>query len=398
MKWLALTGCAILSLSAQSSLSQLAEIKTRVADNQSRLPNYTCTETIERSRRRGDRGKFHPVDRVRLEVALVNNKEMFGWPGGDRIAEEEITNLVSGTIGNGDFALLERAVFFTPDAVIGPALAETESGQTVLRYDYRVPLAASGYHLRVPPKDALVAYHGSFWVDAETLELQHLDVTVDAIPPFLGIAAASNAVEFAPVEIGGSSFRLPRRTELKITDLQGWENRNHTVFLNCHQFTGESILKFVEEGAEAAAPPSSLDAAAKPVLLPGEFSLDLTLGESIDAKTAAIGDPVHAVLEQPLRVRGESLAPKGAIVRGRVLKLERSETGFQVRIAVTSLEFQKTQLDLTGRVNELALAHHAGFSIATSNVPCPRREPNTFAIGFDKLPAGTRFHLVSRAR
>jgi len=397
MKWLALTGCAVFSLSAQSDLSQLAGIKARVAANQSRLPNYTCTETIERFRRRGDRGKFQTIDRVRLEVALVNNKELFGWPGGDRIAEEEITNLVSGTIGNGDFALLERAVFFTPDAAIGPALAETKSGQTVLRYDYRVPLAASGYHLRVPPKDALVAYHGSFWVDAQTLELQHLDVTVDAIPPFLGLTAASNAMEFAPVEIGGSSFRLPRQTELKITDLRGWENRNQTAFRNCHQFTGESVLKFVEEGVEVAAP-SAIDSAPKPVLLPGEFSLDLALGESIDAKTAAIGDPVHATLEQPLRARGDTLAPKGAMVRGRILKLEHSETGFQVRIALTSLEFQKTHLDLTARENKLSLVGHVGFSIMPSNVPRPRREPNTFAIGFVKLPAGTRLHLVSRAQ
>ena len=319
MKWLALVCTAIAWAPAQEALNQLAEIKARVAANQQRLPNYTCTETIERTRRHNNNGKFQAVDRVRLEVALVNSKEMYGWPGGDRIAEEEITNLVSGTIGNGDFALLERAVFFTPEALIGPALTETRFGRSVMRYEYHVPLAFSGYHLRVPPKEALVAFHGSFWVDAQSLELQHLDVTVDAIPPFLGISAASNAVEFAPVDIGGVSFRLPHQTELHITDRSGWEYRNQTTFLKCHQFTGESILKFVEEGtAIADAPPTQ--AAPANVVLPAKFSLDLALSEAIDGHTAAVGDLFTAVLERPLRPGADFLAPKKVAVRGRILK------------------------------------------------------------------------------
>lgn len=335
MKRLTLLWLAVLAAPAQESLDQLAQIKLRVALNQQRLPNYTCTETIERSRRRADSRKFQALDRVRLEVALVDNKELFGWPGGDRIAEEEITNLVSGTIGNGDFALLERAVFFAPDAVLGPPLAESFSGRALLRYEYRVPLEASGYHLRVPPKEALVAYHGSFWVDAQSLELQRLELTADAIPPFLGISAASNTVEFAPVEIAGTSFRLARQTELKIADLMGWENRNQTTFQNCHQFTGESVLKFVDEETEIGSP-AAVEQSVKPVALPEVFAVELALKENIDARTAAIGDPVSAVLEQPLHGRhGETLAPKGAIVRGRIESIERGERGFEVRIIVT---------------------------------------------------------------
>ncbi|HME09479.1 MAG TPA: hypothetical protein VKG25_20635, partial [Bryobacteraceae bacterium] len=378
MKLWTLTCWAILAAPAQESISQLAEIKTRVAANQERLPNYTCTETIERSRRRADSRKFRPLDRVRLEVALVDNKELFGWPGGDRIAEDEITHLVSGTIGNGDFALLERAVFFTPDAVLGPPLAETFSDRAVLPYEYRVPLAASGYHLRVPPKDALVAYHGTFWVDAQSLELQRLEVIVDAIPPFLGISAASNTVEFASVEIGGTSFRLPRQTELRITDQFGRENRNQTTFQNCHEFKGESVLKFVDEGTEIASA-AVAEETVRPVSLPEIFSLDLALNGNIDARTAAIGDPVSAVLEQPLRAplhaHGEVLAPKGAIVRGRIDDIEHGETGFRIRFIATSLEFQKTRIDLTARVNQLSRAWHTDLSIGLSSAPAERPEP-----------------------
>src|ERR1700690_1719084 len=83
-------------------LDLLTRIKIRMAENLGRLPNYTCLQTIERTRRPSGSDKFNPLDIVRLEVAFVESKEVFGWPGGNKIAESEITNLVSGTIGNGD--------------------------------------------------------------------------------------------------------------------------------------------------------------------------------------------------------------------------------------------------------------------------------------------------------
>src|SRR5260370_29219607 len=46
----------------------LSRIKVRAAENLQRLPNYTCTETIERSRRARKSRRFDPVDTLRLEV------------------------------------------------------------------------------------------------------------------------------------------------------------------------------------------------------------------------------------------------------------------------------------------------------------------------------------------
>ena len=86
----------------------LAKIKVKMAENLDRLPNYTCEQTIERSRRRAPARKFELLDTVRLEVALVENRELYGWPGANRITESDLSNLVGGTIGNGDFGLLAR--------------------------------------------------------------------------------------------------------------------------------------------------------------------------------------------------------------------------------------------------------------------------------------------------
>src|SRR5437764_679954 len=97
MRWLLL--CLVLpACQAEQDLSPelllLAKIKVKMAENLGRLPNYTCQQTIERSRRRPPGRKFEMLDTVRLEVALVEGKELYGWPGADRIAESEIANLV----------------------------------------------------------------------------------------------------------------------------------------------------------------------------------------------------------------------------------------------------------------------------------------------------------------
>jgi hypothetical protein len=59
----------------------LARVKTHMGQVLSRLPNYTCLETIERSRRRASGKRFELVDALHLEVAFVDGKELFSWPG-----------------------------------------------------------------------------------------------------------------------------------------------------------------------------------------------------------------------------------------------------------------------------------------------------------------------------
>lgn len=240
----------------------VAKIKVKMAENLDRLPNYTCQQTIERSRRRMPARKFELLDTVRLEVALVEGKELFGRPGANRIVESEITELVSGTIGNGDFGLLARSIFLSSGGLfsyVGDTLLE---GRKTIRYDYRVPLLSSGYHLKVPPKEAVVAYHGSLWVEPDTLDLIRLDLTVDDIPRYLGLASSTKTLEYRRMNIGGSEFLLPFDSELRMTDLNGNENRNRTRFHGCRQYVGESVLTFADPPPDAPATEKPASAAA----------------------------------------------------------------------------------------------------------------------------------------
>src|SRR5262249_51969799 len=116
------TSCMVLAVCAavfgQDSglppdLLLLARIRVHMAENLKRQPNYTCLETIERTRRPLG-GRAQVVDILRMEVALVDGKEMFAWPGSKKFEDVDLREMVSsGTFGNGNYALFARNVFLS---------------------------------------------------------------------------------------------------------------------------------------------------------------------------------------------------------------------------------------------------------------------------------------------
>src|SRR5581483_7257101 len=72
----------------------LARIRAHIVEDLSRLPDYTCTQTIERSTRRSARDGWRTEDLVRLEVEYVGKRELFGYPGGEQVSEAEVTRVV----------------------------------------------------------------------------------------------------------------------------------------------------------------------------------------------------------------------------------------------------------------------------------------------------------------
>jgi hypothetical protein len=336
----------------------LARIKVHMEQNLSSLPNYTCLETIERSRRRAPSRRFELVDVLRLEVALVNRKELFSWPGAGKFEESEIFEFVQGgSIGNGSFGLHANSVFLSHAPTFTYAGERIrEGGRKAVRYDYRVPQLNSGYSIRVPPNKATVGYHGSFWADAETLDLIRLEVYADDIPPILEVSEAVNTMEYARTRIGDSEFLLPKESELLMTDLGGNESRNRTQFSNCRQFAGESYLSFGEApGAEAAPVPKP----PEPVRLPGGLLLELELDSDINSEKSFVGDPITAKVARTVRKGQNLIVPKGAAATGRIVRMERSVGS--PRTVTLGLQFSTLEFDKKKAPFEAQLEYVASF-------------------------------------
>lgn len=307
----------------------LARIRNVMANTLVRQPNYTCVQQVERSRRRLPRKRFELHDVLRLEVALVDGKEMFAWPGARKFEQTDLARMVSeGAIGTGDFAIHARAVFSGGGPVFRHVGPETVRGHATVRFDFRVSRLVSGYRIRTPGHEAVTGYHGSFWTDAKTNELVRLEIDAEDIPEELGISSAHNLMDYERIRIGDSDFLLPFASELTMADLTGNESRNRTQFKDCRQYTGESVLKFDEapESEPAAAPPAAETDSPDVAVEPGT-RLEIRLATRIDSATSAVGDPVEAVLEQKLKVKGAVVLEKGAKLRGRITRLEQFSEG-----------------------------------------------------------------------
>jgi hypothetical protein len=346
----------------------LAKIKAKVAENLSRLPNFTCTETIQRSLWYKSTAIPEMVDTIRLDVAFVQGKELYGWPGAARIDEPDIAKMVGGSIGNGYFALFLNNIFLVQSTTFHYVGHVKLDGRETLRYDYTVPELAQAYRLRSARGVATVGYHGSIWVANGQVDPVRINVIVDDVPTALGYSAATSLLDYGPTTIGSHTYFLPQAAEFTFASTEGTENRSRLSFRTCHEFVGESVVKFNQPTPASTAP------------LPAGFTVDADLITPIDSETSAGGDFVQFTLRDPIKLNDRIVVPKGAELSGRIAHLTRTGATYALDFVFTSLVFEGGQVDLSNREN----------SAAVQNWPKIRQSTRL------NLKPGTRLTLQSR--
>ena len=335
-----LVACAVLGAQEAPPEGLLTRIRAKARENLTRLPDYTCLQTVERSRRSRPGEEFRPFDTLKLEVGLAGDREVFAWRGSKQFSDKELADMVgSGTIGNGNFGLHVKNVFLSTAPEFTYEGVKTRNGKQVYHYTFEVPQELSTYEIRVPPRKARVPFHGAFWVDAETLDLMRLEVDAEDIPDALGLARASDAMDYARMQIGNSSFLLPRASELLMAGLSGDESRNRTEFTGCRQYVGESSLRFETEEAKPPRTPAVPDPGRR--ALAPRTAFELALETEIDPETAAAGDPLKATLSSPIKDGEQIVVPAGTPVTGRLVRIEKQALPFPHYIV--AVEFHTLQ-------------------------------------------------------
>lgn len=329
----------------------LARTRAHMSHLLMRLPNYTCLQTIERTSRKPGK-RMELIDVVRIEVALVNGRELFAWPGSKKFEDREIVDMVKGgAIGNGNFALHAKAVFqssaprftFSGERIL-------EDGRKTLHWDFVVPQLASGYALRQGSNLAIVGFHGSFWVDSQSLDLIRLEVEADNIPPALQISRARDSVEYIRIQLGDEAYLLPSKSELVITDTGGTESQNRIAFSGCRQYTGESTISF-----DDPAPTEKVADVVRTIDVPPGLTLDMALETPITEGASAVGDPITAILKKSVKLGSGLIAPKGAFVHGRIAHLRRQQTqkpGWVIGLAFFEMEWQNTRANIRATLQD----------------------------------------------
>jgi hypothetical protein len=261
-------------------------------------------------------------DRLRLEVAISGESEMYSWVGEDRFGDQSLAELVGGgATSTGAFANLLGSIFGTNDANFSYHGAGSAGDKTLVEFGFVVPLERSHYSVGNKLRRAIVKYEGTFRVDPKTLDLKELTVHIDELPKELRACEDTTTLTYETALINGAEFLLPNSVRFRVTGMDGSELDNRTAFSGCREFHGESTLHF-EETTDVTQDVAKNRHAALELASGLPFTLVLT--QSIDPSKAAAGDIVKWKLTTAIRNKHrETLVGKDAIITARIIQLER---------------------------------------------------------------------------
>jgi len=340
-----------------------------------------CTQTVDRKQlkpvpgrdgRRCEPPKSRQLrlttsDRLRLDVAITAGHEMYSWVGEGHFEDGGLFQLVrNGALSTGAFSSFLEVVF-RDDAGAFSFKGETmEDARKVSEFEFRVAAPSSHYIFSGGHSRITTGYSGSIFVDSATADLVRLKVQTDGLPIETGACESSTDLTYSRIHLNDADFLLPSRVDLHILNADGVELQNRTAYSACHEFLGESTLRF-DDPAEPGAPAArgTADGASQ---LPEGLQFTVALTSSIDATTAAAGDRLAAKLTTPIRDSlGHTFVPKGAAVTARIARIRR----FYVPEPIVEVVIKLETVEIAGMPRRLLAA--AEFSSPTPELRAPGR-------------------------
>jgi hypothetical protein len=343
--------CAVMPAPSQVSpeILLLVQIREHIKKDLAEAGNSTCVESVARSSRKTEGVQMQSIDTLRFEVARIGGKELFSFPGERRFTQRSLTELVGmGMTAEGLFGSFALELFSSNVPTILPAGDSTSTGRRIVRYNFRFPLMMSHYTLTNATGSARVGWSGSFWADAESLELVRLRVEADDIPVELGIRSAVTEIEYGKYQMDTAILQLPQTSTVTMTYWNGAMSVNRTDFSQCRAFSAASNVSFDE-----ATPTGPVFTDVPESALPDGLTIRLHLDQPVEFGQAVVGDPISATVEADVRERGKTWLTKGTTISGRVRRLEKQESPSDA--VVIDLEFsetsqQGTRLRFTGTI------------------------------------------------
>jgi hypothetical protein len=328
----------------------LSRVKTRVQQQFAHMPQYTCLETLERFYKASDpKAVEKKLDSVRLEVLFAERREFFDSPGGHDFRESDPGKFVAGgMIGSGMFASHLQNIFVSDNGLFEYRGEEDLNGRRTARWDYHVPLSRSAYVIGVQGAHATVASKGVFWADPLTYDLIRIEIHADQMPDILQTSEVLTTVDYARTRIGDDEVLLAQRGTLLMVREFGERSFDRFEFTHCRAYQAESTISFADPDAKSATlgtdaasrkPTSGVSAAP----IPAGLAVAIALTASLTDRTA-VGELVEGKVMGDVAVRGVVAVRNGAVVHGRVRRMERfAEYGGYF---VVGLEF--SEIDAAG--------------------------------------------------
>jgi hypothetical protein len=322
-----------LSLSGQPAGDDLpARVRSQVAQQLSRLSNYMCTETVERTvyvglqtaakaqscSETGPRRALYS-DRLRLDVGVLKSGEMYSWAGESEFRNLALADLVRrGVISNGNYASLLDMVFALDPVRFSYRGEASDSGGSLSEFAFEL-LAGNTHYSFTRGSCVGAAYQGVVLIDPRTANPVRLRIQTVELPPETAACQATTELDYALVRVNERDLLLPSLTRLVIVNRDGSKSVNQTAFSGCREFLGESVVSYGLAERENSL--QEADRASSEIRLSSGRPFEVTFVQDIDTAKAAVGDLVSGRLATPLQDRGRVVAPAGTPVTARIIEL-----------------------------------------------------------------------------
>jgi hypothetical protein len=344
LRWAVLVTLTVFSAVAEGlpeHVLHLARVNAKVNEALKTVPDYTCLAVTERFRQELRDPAPRPVDVVRMEVAHADHRDLYAWPGATRFESVSAAQMIgAGMYGSGEFASHLSSIF-NGYAVMKYVGEGERLGRKVWQWKYSLAQFASNWRVTFASRTAIAGEKGTFWADAETLDIVRVEVRSDGLPPQFPISEVVTTIDYARVRLGPREVLLPQSALTIVTEgFSGATNQNFTEFSHCRQYTTQSDVRYGVDAPAASGPIATTG--VKEIAVPRDLRLTVALSTGVDSKKAAVGDPIEAVVTADVFQKRHLVIPKGAVLRGRLRRMDAQEgppEHFVVGLEFTDLEY-----------------------------------------------------------
>jgi hypothetical protein len=343
----------------------LIRLRDQVVAHAERIPNHTCVESVRRDRYEAVTGpparscdsllarrklpafssslRLATTDRLRLDVLLANDREIYSWAGARQFEEGEIDELVTqGAFGTGPFASMLLGVLQGRDARFVFEGDTSLESRRLLEYSFSVPVDRSHYRVKAHKDWVVSGYTGTILADPRTAELVRFSVRSEELPAETGSCEHDSVLEYGLVRLGNDDYLLPRMARQRFIMRDGSEGENTVTFSACRSFRGESAVNFSPKAVDE----KQWRVGAAPLELPPGLPVAVELtSPPIRSGQAAAGDRIEGRLVNAIRdpVQQTVRVPAGAAMAGRLMRVE-TQWGPSVEIAI-ALRWETVEVD-----------------------------------------------------
>lgn len=277
-------------------------------------PTHTCLESIARVQV-DTRGKLHDPDLTRVQIAVSEDKEIYGYADGKRFSNDKLSEMVGYTFSTtGLFSSIARVLLSGKDAKTAFAGQEMLDGELVFRYNFHYLPPELPWSIDFGKESGVAGEAGWFFIDSSSLILRRVVLHATEIPNNIRLKRLDAEIDYQAETVASRRVLLPYVAQVHVLGLDGTQHVSRMFFNHCRSFTSETTLSFDMTGQNSARSTRDPDPN-----LPPDLNVIVALQSPVSPAAAMANDIIAASVAQPIVVHGREIVNRGAAIEGHVL-------------------------------------------------------------------------------